>query len=486
MALPYQCLVARAGQGTNLKDWSLFGASGSALVAQSSNGITSVWSEQDARRRDDQQDDQQDDDTQGPPVKRLKLEQPKEPKANFTNLVLSNSGQYLIGVTGEDKCIRVFQIDAQNKLQQLSERCMSRRPCSVTLTSDDSTILCADKFGDVYALPLLAPPADDESGSRVTPQPEPKEKDYTPAATALTVHSGRNRRTLEEQLKQKAKGVPKSKEAMKFHHELLLGHVSMLTDIVYAKSGSRGYIITSDRDEHIRISRSQPQAHVIEGFCFGHEAFVSRLCLTQSGLLVSGGGDDYLCVWDWQNYRLVGRLPIRNVALDHLVTRSEVTTAHVDAANFKGDEILVACEGLPALFSFRIGTAGTGATAIALDGNALDVALVQSGLGSCMAVVSIDNVHKPGSTTEGRADKNLSRLQCFSSQRAGHWQQDASMPELLGGFESRSAGEVDGRKSGAQAEEGMRPGSADDKAVRATQTLYYHVENLRKRPGAED
>lgn len=211
---------------------------------------------------------------------------------------------------------------------------MSRRPCSVTLTSEDSTILCADKFGDVYALPLLAPPADDESGSTVTPQPEP-EKDYTPAATALTVHSGRNRRTLEEQLKQKAKGVPKSKEAMKFHHELLLGHVSMLTDIVYAKSGSRGYIITSDRDEHIRISRSQPQAHVIEGFCFGHEAFVSRLCLTQSGLLVSGGGDDYLCVWDWQNYRLVGRLPLRNVALDHLVTRSEVTTAQVDAANFK-------------------------------------------------------------------------------------------------------------------------------------------------------
>lgn len=82
--------------------------------------------------------------------------------------------------------------------------------------------------------------------------------------------------------------------------------------------------------------------------------------------------------------------------------------------------------------------------------------------------------------------QDLSRLQCFSSQRAGHWQQAASTPELLGGFESRSAGEVDERKSGANAEEGMRPGSADDKAVRATQTLYYHVENLRKRLGAED
>ncbi len=155
---------------------------------------------------------------------------------------------------------------------------MSRRPCSVALTSDDSTILCADKFGDVYALPLLPSPTDDQSGNTATERPEPKEKDYTPAATTLTVHSGRNRKTLEEQLKQKAKAVPKSKEPMKFKHELILGHVSMLTDIVYANVDSRSYIITSDRDEHIRISRSQPQAHIIEGFCFGHEAFVSRLC----------------------------------------------------------------------------------------------------------------------------------------------------------------------------------------------------------------
>ena len=56
------------------------------------------------------------------PGKRIKLDQPKEHKASFSNLIISNNGQYLVGVTGEDKCVRVFQIDSENSLLQLSER----------------------------------------------------------------------------------------------------------------------------------------------------------------------------------------------------------------------------------------------------------------------------------------------------------------------------------------------------------------------------
>jgi len=191
---------------------------------------------------------------------------------------------------------------------------MSRRPSSITLTSDDGTILCADKFGDVYALPLLPSPEEEKVDQLETPATETEQKDWLPSATTLTVHSGRNRKTLEEQLKQKAKGLAKSKEPMRFKHELLLGHVSMLTDVVYTKANDRSYIITADRDEHIRISRGPPQAHIIEGFCFGHEAFISKLCLTPSGLLVSGGGDDHLYVWDWQNCALKEKMAIRDSA----------------------------------------------------------------------------------------------------------------------------------------------------------------------------
>jgi len=400
---------------------------------------------------------------------------------------LSHDGHYLVGITGEDKTVRVFKFDEHNQLFQLSERCMSRRPCSIVLTSDDSTILCADKFGDVYALPLLPSPEDEAAVEPRDEHREPKEKDFRPSATTLTVHSGRNRKTLQEQLKQKAKGILKSKEPMRFKHELLLGHVSMLTDIISTEVQGRKYIITADRDEHIRVSRGQPQAHVIEGFCLGHEAFISSLCLTDSGKLASGGGDDHIFVWDWQNCHLQKKLPVRDLVLEHLKSRPELGAIPQDEASFKvavsgiwnlpgsrSDEIVVACEGIPALFIFDIADSKAG-RAIALSGNALAVTFVQMLQESYTVIVSIDSIHKPGSRTVARADK-VSRLQYLSRNQDGHWQEDAKAPEALALFE-RAHGDVigDGTSEGLD--------SASHKAV---QSMLYSIENLRKRPGSEE
>ena len=47
MAFPYQCLVARESTETGPGGWTLFGACGSTLVAQSSSGGTSTWSKPD-------------------------------------------------------------------------------------------------------------------------------------------------------------------------------------------------------------------------------------------------------------------------------------------------------------------------------------------------------------------------------------------------------------------------------------------------------
>ncbi|KAL1794775.1 hypothetical protein ACET3X_006591 [Alternaria dauci] len=445
MSVPYQCIVAHSSESAG--DWVIFGASGSKIVAQSSRGATTTWPPQ-----DNQSEDQQEGDSEERPGKRIKLEQPNEQKSNFSSLILSSDGQYLIGVTGEDKCIRVFQIDSQNRLQQLSERCMSRRPSSITLTSDNATILCADKFGDVYALPLLPSPDDDkvEEPPETSATQQPDQKEWMPSATTLTVHSGRNRKTLEEQLKQKAKGPAKSKEPMRFKHELLLGHVSMLTDVAYIKVHGRSYIITADRDEHIRISRGPPQAHIIEGFCFGHEAFVSRLCFTQSGQLVSGGGDDHLFVWDWQNGLLKEKLAIRDLAFAHLRERDlvpagvESTTCKVAVSGIwslptrdRAETVLVACEGVPALFSFTLGES-TSESSIHLSGNALDVAIIQSSTGSLKLAVSIDNIRKPGSTAEAREDK-APRLQCFARQPAGEWHEDTELANTLKLFEQETS-----------------------------------------------
>ena len=203
---------------------------------------------------------------------------------------------------------------------------MPKRPSAIAITSDDTTILCGDKFGDVYALPLLWSP---ENVQNETPPQESSEdggqKKFTPAASVLTVHSGRNRKVLEEQLKQAAKKTESKRDSVKFKHELILGHVSMLTGMVYTMVDSptprgkpRSYIITSDRDEHIRVSRGPAQGHIIEGFCQGHDAFVSKLCITQAGLLVSGGGDRELFVWDWLKAELLETVSIVNPVWDFL------------------------------------------------------------------------------------------------------------------------------------------------------------------------
>lgn len=81
-------------------------------------------------------------------------------------------------------------------------------------------------------------------------------------------------------------------------------------------------------------------------------------------------------------------------------------------------QFLVACEGLPALFSFTIGDGATAANTIPLNGNVLGVALVRTAQEGSTVVVSIDNVHKPGSTTEGSSHEvsTLARLRSWRHQ----------------------------------------------------------------------
>jgi tRNA (guanine-N(7)-)-methyltransferase subunit TRM82 len=191
---------------------------------------------------------------------------------------------------------------------------MPKRPCAVTLTSDGNTILCGDKFGDVYALPLI--PSDKPIAP---PKISKQAKSYQPSATPLTVHSKRNLAALEQQLRHPPQKT-EDKPAPTFERNLLLGHVSLLTDLAFvslpssaSSKGSQDYILTADRDEHIRVSRGPPQTHIIENYCLGHSSFISKICIPQSlpELLISGGGDDYLLVWNWREGRILQKVPLR-------------------------------------------------------------------------------------------------------------------------------------------------------------------------------
>jgi WD40 repeat protein len=211
---------------------------------------------------------------------------------------------------------------------------MPKRPCAIAITprgSTDPTILCADKFGDVYSLPLHPLPqpvsGDTKAGSSVS-QIQSTPKRFVPSANNLTVHTARNLRALENQLRTTNK--PSEKTGPNFEHQLLLGHVSMLTDIAYVqlnefesphgKSGS--YILTADRDEHIRVSRGPPQAHIIETFCLGHKEFVSKLCIPRflPTTLISGGGDGFLYVWSWAKGSVLQKFDMKPLVDEHIST----------------------------------------------------------------------------------------------------------------------------------------------------------------------
>ena len=202
---------------------------------------------------------------------------------------------------------------------------MPKRPSAVALTPDDSMILCADKFGDVYSLPLLgqtyhpeAVNSADANGTCGTSNQKQKPKPFAPSATSLTVHTKRNRDALRQQ--QKSSNLKGEKKALNFDHKLLLGHVSLLTDVACVTLASpshkpRNYILTADRDEHIRISRGIPHTHIIHGYCLGHTEFITKLCVPPAypHLLISGGGDDFLILWDWPTGKMLQRFDIKGL-----------------------------------------------------------------------------------------------------------------------------------------------------------------------------
>ena len=137
----------------------------------------------------------------------------------------------------------------------------------------------------------------------------------------------------------------------------------MLTHIVLTTLNGRDYIITADRDEHIRVSRGIPQTHVIEGFCLGHSEFVSRICVPSNRpqLLISGGGDDHLFLWEWESGNMISKADLKqfvSAVMQEFGTGEESETSSEPKIAVSGiyytkqalsdnlqDFILVTCEG---------------------------------------------------------------------------------------------------------------------------------------------
>lgn len=204
--------------------------------------------------------------------------------ANIRSLQIFNNDTQLAACTDSDKGIVILQIDNTNETNCLSlmkRESFPKRPNAISVSGDNTKIFMADKFGDVYVM---------SADVNV-----PVAKDQTP----------------------------------------LLGHVSMLTDLLYKKDQETGqeYVLTADRDEHIKISQ-YPNSFIIKNWLFGHHEFISSLSKINwnNNWILSAGGDDVIFNWDWNNEKLLDSFNFKDLIQDYL------TDDHLAPSRFQNDE----------------------------------------------------------------------------------------------------------------------------------------------------
>lgn len=203
------------------------------------------------------------------------------------NLRLTSDEGKLIACVDSDKSVVIFKIDTSAEdpekfLQVMKRQQFPKRPNALALADEDTTIIVADKFGDVYNLKI-----DEEPIRKIDDQSEP-----------------------------------------------ILGHVSMLTDVAVAKdANNKSYIITTDRDEHIKISH-YPQTFIVDKWLFGHKEFVSSVDLPkwQTKFLFSAGGDKEIFAWNWQSGELLSQYSFEDAV------KPFINDQHLAPARFQNEE----------------------------------------------------------------------------------------------------------------------------------------------------
>lgn len=138
-----------------------------------------------------------------------------------------------------DDAKRLYLFQCGERWELVSNRAISRRCTVLTFTKDEQDVLVADKWGDVFRFSVTDP----------------------------------------------------QKEGL-----LLLGHLSMLLDILTTKRDK--YVVTTDRDNKIRISE-YPNSYNIHTYCLHHTEYVSSVVYNEDPeILLSGSGDGTIVIWD--------------------------------------------------------------------------------------------------------------------------------------------------------------------------------------------
>ncbi|XP_048007646.1 tRNA (guanine-N(7)-)-methyltransferase non-catalytic subunit wuho [Leguminivora glycinivorella] len=162
----------------------------------------------------------------------------------ISDIVISPDCKYLAVVSSVSKQLTVFELPLWDNYKSFT---LPRSASKIRFTSDNKHLLVADKTGDVLLYDINNP---SDSGTK------------------------------------------------------LLGHLSLLLDVLQTNDGK--YIITSDRDEKIKVS-SYPNTYNIQTYCLGHKEFVKHIEILphDENYLTSTSGDGTIKIWDYLNGRLV-------------------------------------------------------------------------------------------------------------------------------------------------------------------------------------
>lgn len=153
------------------------------------------------------------------------------------DMTLSDNSQHLAIITSISKQLIVYNVP---NFEKFTTFLLPRSASKIRFTANDEQILVADKSGDV----LIYSMKDDDKGTK------------------------------------------------------LLGHLSLLLDVLQTNDGK--FIISSDRDEKIRVS-CYPNTYNIQTFCLGHKEFVNHIELLPNNdkYLTSTSGDGFVKCWNY-------------------------------------------------------------------------------------------------------------------------------------------------------------------------------------------
>ncbi|KAG0241522.1 tRNA (guanine-N(7)-)-methyltransferase non-catalytic subunit trm82 [Actinomortierella wolfii] len=208
-------------------------------------------------------------------------------KTRITVMAFSPDGAYL-ATASDDKIMKVWDTDSWTCL---GSRTLVRRSNALQFNAEGNMIVTADKFGDIYKY------CPTTTNAMVRDLPDVDEKEKSDKAAEKKTEGGDD----------------DNEDETENGEQPILGHVSMATDLALTRDNK--YIITADRDEHIRVSH-YPKGYIIETFCLGHTSFVSQvehLPGHSDKYLVSSGGDGTFRVWEFLKGKLVLTVDLREI-----------------------------------------------------------------------------------------------------------------------------------------------------------------------------